>query len=102
MMMMMHHLISPEGGWTRCNSHSSTHQAHATWQVSAPVRACVLSEDCRHLLAVLGNGYIFRFEYHKPSPADDESARAADAAESDGHENDVENDALDRKEDPCH
>ena len=27
---------------------------------AAPVRACGLSEDCRHLLAVLGKGFIFR------------------------------------------
>ena len=42
-------------------------------QISAPVRACALSEDCRHLLAVLGNGYIFRFEYQKPSAAEAEA-----------------------------
>ncbi|DBA70306.1 TPA: hypothetical protein ACH3X2_011731 [Trebouxia sp. C0005] len=35
-------------------------------KVSAPVRACGLSPDCRHLLAVIGNGFIFRFEYRKP------------------------------------
>ena len=35
-------------------------------KVSAPVRACGISPDCRHLLAVLGNGFIFRFEYRKP------------------------------------
>lgn len=34
-------------------------------KVSAPVRACGLSPDCRHLLAVVGNGFIFRFEYRK-------------------------------------
>lgn len=35
-------------------------------KVSAPVRACGLSPDCRHLLAVVGNGFIFRFEYRRP------------------------------------
>ena len=35
-------------------------------KVSAPVRACGLSPDCRHLLAVIGNGFIFRFEYRRP------------------------------------
>ena len=32
-------------------------------KVSAPVRSCGLSEDCRHLVAAIGNGFIFRFEY---------------------------------------
>lgn len=32
-------------------------------RVSAPVRACALSHDCRHLLAAVGNGFLFRFEY---------------------------------------
>lgn len=36
-------------------------------QVSGPVRACGLSEDCRHLLAAMGNGFIFRFEYCRPA-----------------------------------
>ncbi|KAK9837156.1 hypothetical protein WJX81_006855 [Elliptochloris bilobata] len=35
-------------------------------KVTAPVRACGLSADCRHLLAACGNGYIFRFEYARP------------------------------------
>lgn len=38
-------------------------------QVTAPVQACGLSADCRHLLAACGNGYIFRFEYARPEPA---------------------------------
>lgn len=29
-------------------------------KVSGAVRACALSEDCRHLLAVKGNGFVFR------------------------------------------
>ena len=35
-------------------------------QVSGPVKACGISADCRHLLAVLGNGFIFRYEYRSP------------------------------------
>ncbi len=35
-------------------------------QISAPVLACAISDDCRHLLAAIGNGYIFRYEYRKP------------------------------------
>ncbi len=35
--------------------------------MAAPVRACGLSADCRHLLAACGNGYIFRFEYARPA-----------------------------------
>ena len=31
-------------------------------QVTAPVRSCGISNDCRHVLSVLGNGFIFRFE----------------------------------------
>jgi len=48
---------------------------HAFGQISAPVRACGLSEDCRHLLGVLGNGYIFRYEYRNISAAADFKAR---------------------------
>lgn len=36
-------------------------------KVSAPVKACGISPDCRHLLAAVGNGFIFRFEYRKPA-----------------------------------
>jgi len=32
-------------------------------KVSAPVRSCALSEDCRHLVAAVGKGFVFRFEY---------------------------------------
>jgi hypothetical protein len=32
-------------------------------KVQGSVKACALSEDCRHLLMVVGDGYIFRFEY---------------------------------------
>lgn len=32
-------------------------------KVAAPVRACGLSPDCRHLVAAIGKGFIFRFEY---------------------------------------
>ena len=28
--------------------------------------ACALSDDCRHLLAAIGNGYVFRYEYRRP------------------------------------
>lgn len=35
-------------------------------RVSAPVRACGISDDCRHVLAVLGNGYVFRYEFRAP------------------------------------
>lgn len=29
-------------------------------KVTAPVRACGLSPDCRHLVAAIGKGFIFR------------------------------------------
>jgi hypothetical protein len=51
-------------------------------QISAPVRACGLSEDCRHLLAALGNGYIFRYEYRKPSSGEGSPAEDSPAEES--------------------
>ena len=57
--------------------------AHVLGQISAPVRACGLSEDCRHLLAILGNGYIFRYEYRKPSSAEGAPAEDSPAEESD-------------------
>ena len=47
-------------------------------QVTGPVLACALSDDCRHLLAAIGNGYVFRYEYRKPKP----SASTAAAADS--------------------
>lgn len=31
-------------------------------RVQGSVRACGLSENCSHLLVVVGSGYIFRFE----------------------------------------
>lgn len=36
-------------------------------KVTGPVRSCGLSDDCRHLLAVVGNGFLFRFQYCKPA-----------------------------------
>ncbi|KAL4431235.1 hypothetical protein ABPG75_006491 [Micractinium tetrahymenae] len=49
------------------DSESGERVAHVSAiRVSAPVRACGLSEDCRHLMAVLGKGFVFRFEYHGP------------------------------------
>ncbi|CAK0786987.1 hypothetical protein CVIRNUC_010203 [Coccomyxa viridis] len=38
-------------------------------KVTGPVLACALSDDCRHLLAAVGNGYVFRYEYRKPKPS---------------------------------
>jgi hypothetical protein len=32
-------------------------------KVGGPVRAAALSDDCRHLLAAVGAGFVFRFEY---------------------------------------
>lgn len=40
-------------------------------RVQGSVRACGLSDDCRHLLMVVGSGYIFRFE-SRPVAADSE------------------------------
>lgn len=37
------------------------------------MKACGLSEDCRHLLMVVGHGYVFRFEQRPPSVADRDS-----------------------------
>ncbi len=37
-------------------------------QVAAPVEACALSNDCRHLLAAAGKGFVFRYE-HNPRHA---------------------------------
>lgn len=38
--------------------------AHASpIKVTGPVRSCGLSADCRHLCAVVGKGFVFRFEY---------------------------------------
>lgn len=44
-------------------------------QVTGPVLACALSDDCRHLLAAIGNGYVFRYEYRRPKPVGANAAR---------------------------
>lgn len=53
---------------------------------AAPVRACGLSDDCRHLLAVLGKGFIFRFEYLGPL-APQHDASVGGSHEQEGKEN---------------
>ncbi|KAG7672116.1 putative Polycomb group protein FIE2 [Nannochloris sp. 'desiccata'] len=46
------------------DSETGKREAHVSAiKVSAPVRACALSQDCRHLIAAVGNGFLFRFEY---------------------------------------
>lgn len=46
------------------DSETGKREAHVSAiRVSAPVRACALSEDCRHLVAAVGKGFVFRFEY---------------------------------------
>ena len=44
------------------------------------MRACGLSEDCRHLLAAMGNGFIFRFEYMPQKTPSIEEKAGNDAA----------------------
>ncbi|KAI3433327.1 hypothetical protein D9Q98_003145 [Chlorella vulgaris] len=56
-------------------------------RVSAPVRACGLSHDCRHLLAVLGKGFIFRFEYLGALAPQAYAALQGGAASQEGKEN---------------
>ena len=58
-------------------------------KVSAPVRACALSQDCRHLVAAVGNGFLFRFEYLGEVKSADE-----DAGNENQDGNNVENDAV--------
>jgi WD40 repeat protein len=41
-------------------------------KVTGPVKACGLSSDCRHLVAVLGNGFMFRYEYLPAAVVDDD------------------------------
>lgn len=50
-------------------------------RIQGSVRACGISEDCRHLLMVVGSGYLFRFESR---------LTAADSEEEDGGELDSE------------
>lgn len=46
------------------DSTTGKREAHVSAiKVSAPVRACGLSADCRHLVAAIGKGFLFRFEY---------------------------------------
>ena len=73
--------------WQPCSGHavvcpSPAPDTHHARQVTAPVRACGLSADCRHLLAACGNGYVFRFEYAGPALG------AADGTKGDSGGND--------------
>ena len=46
------------------DSTTGKREAHVSAiKVSAPVRACGLSKDCRHVVAAIGKGFVFRFEY---------------------------------------
>ncbi|EFN59527.1 expressed protein [Chlorella variabilis] len=69
------------------DSESGDRVAHvSSIRVLAPVRACGLSDDCRHLLAVLGKGFIFRFEYLGPL-APQHDASVGGSHEQEGKEN---------------
>ncbi|KAK9805229.1 hypothetical protein WJX72_007289 [[Myrmecia] bisecta] len=65
-------------------------------KVSAPVRACGLSDDCRHLGAVLGNGFVFRYEYIKPEEKPEEAAASEMEPEA---ETEPDTDAADTEPD---
>mmetsp|Transcript_14508 Transcript_14508/g.34437 ORF Transcript_14508/g.34437 Transcript_14508/m.34437 type:complete len:419 (+) Transcript_14508:379-1635(+) len=39
-------------------------------KVHAPVKAVGVSPNCRHVLLVMGNGFIFRYQYLPPAPSD--------------------------------
>jgi hypothetical protein len=43
-------------------------------RVSAPVRSCGITSDCRHVVAAIGKGFIFRWEYLGKDGADEEQA----------------------------
>lgn len=67
------------------DAHSGQKCAHVTpIKVSAPVRACGLSNDCRHLLTALGNGFIFRFEYNREQHEDKENTEVSMEEEEEG------------------
>lgn len=51
-------------------------------RVQGSVRACGLSEDCRHLLMAVGSGYVFRFEY-RPAAESEDGEEAATEGEID-------------------
>lgn len=49
---------------------------------NSPVRACGITDDCRHVLAVYGQGFIWRYEFIAPPPAaepEDETEQAEEA-----------------------
>eukprot|EP00878_Enallax_costatus_P018005 GHUV01018931.1.p1 GENE.GHUV01018931.1~~GHUV01018931.1.p1 ORF type:complete len:475 (+),score=169.25 GHUV01018931.1:778-2202(+) len=50
-------------------------------RVQGSVRACGLSEDCRHLLMVVGSGYIFRFESRLTAESDSDEGVDEDGAD---------------------
>lgn len=47
-------------------------------RVQGTVRACGLSEDCRHLVMVVGHGYVFRFECRPPADKETEEGEDED------------------------
>ncbi len=51
--------------------------------MTGAVRACGLSEDCRHLLALIGNGFVFRWEARaavEDAPVEEEAATETEEA----------------------
>jgi WD40 repeat protein len=69
------------------DSETGKREAHvSSIKVSAPVRACALSQDCRHLVAAIGNGFLFRFEYlgEVKSSEDAENQNGNNGAENTG------------------
>ncbi|KAK9807273.1 hypothetical protein WJX73_006418 [Symbiochloris irregularis] len=64
------------------DSSSGARMTHvAPGKVSAPVRACGLSQDCRHLLVAMGQGFIFRHEACIPAPKAEAPAGAPEGAD---------------------
>eukprot|EP00879_Flechtneria_rotunda_P019857 GHRR01020871.1.p2 GENE.GHRR01020871.1~~GHRR01020871.1.p2 ORF type:complete len:116 (+),score=28.92 GHRR01020871.1:109-456(+) len=45
-------------------------------RVQGTVKACGVSEDCRHLVMAVGSGYIFRFEYRLTAAGEAQPTRA--------------------------
>ena len=47
---------------------------------NTPVRSCGITDDCKHVLAVYGAGFIWRYEYIAPPPEPVQIEETADEA----------------------
>mmetsp|Transcript_21529 Transcript_21529/g.47227 ORF Transcript_21529/g.47227 Transcript_21529/m.47227 type:complete len:395 (-) Transcript_21529:329-1513(-) len=62
-------------------------------RVSAPVRAAAINEECTHLLAVYGQGFVWRYEFIPPQEEKEVEVKEEAAAEEGESKDKMEEDA---------